>query len=92
MAGDVVAVAAPPVATMPVSEGMEKYAASQAAGAAVVIDASLVIVTVRLELAATVIALVKVCTLPLVPVAKLQMTSLVDDEHPEIAPVNEAPE
>lgn len=55
-----VAVAAPPVATIPVSDGMEKYAASHAAGAAVVINASLVIVTVRLALAATVSAVVKV--------------------------------
>lgn len=86
-----VAVAAPPVATMPVSDGIEKYAASQAAGAAVVMEASLVMVTVRLEAAATMRELVRLWTLPLVPVAKFQMTSLVDDEQPAIAPVSVAP-
>jgi hypothetical protein len=91
VAGDVVAVAAPPVATIPVSDGIEKYAASHAAGAANVIDASLVIVTVRLALAPTVSAEVSVWTLPLVPVAKFQITSLVDDAHPAIAPVSDAP-
>lgn len=63
-----VGVAAPPVATMPVSDGMEKYAASHAAGAAVVIDASLVSVTVRLEFAAIVKGVAKAWIEPLVEV------------------------
>jgi hypothetical protein len=44
--GDVVTVAEPPVAATPVSDGSEKNVPSHAAGAAVVIDASLVGVTV----------------------------------------------
>jgi len=57
-------VAAPPVATTPVSDGIEKNVAAHAAGAAVVIDASFVNVTVSDPLAATVSAVVRVCTLP----------------------------
>jgi hypothetical protein len=69
VAGLVVGVAAPPDAVTPVSDGIEKNVASQAAGAAAVIAASFVSVTVSVPLAATVSALVSVCELPLVPVA-----------------------
>ena len=48
------AVAAPPVAATPVRGGIERYVASQAAGAEVVIEASLVSVTVNVPFAATV--------------------------------------
>jgi hypothetical protein len=65
-----VTVAAPPVAVTPISEGIEKYVASQAAGADVVIDASFVSVTVmglfELPDGPTVMGVVKVCELPLV--------------------------
>jgi putative effector of murein hydrolase len=64
VAGLVVAVAVPPVATTPVNDGIEKYVAAHAAGAAVVIDASFVKVTVSEPLAATVSGVVNVWTLP----------------------------
>ena len=47
MAGLVVAVAAPPVAAKVVKEGMENQVFSQAAGAELVMEASLVKVTVK---------------------------------------------
>jgi hypothetical protein len=80
VAGLVVAAAAPPVVVMPVNDGMEKYVVAQAAGEAVVMDASLVNVTTSglfdCPLPATVKADVKVCDEPLVVVEKFQMTSL----------------
>jgi hypothetical protein len=82
VAGLVVGVAAPPVAVTPVSDGIEKYVASQAAGADAVIDASFVSVTVSEPEAATVRADVSECELPLVPVAKFHVTSLVVLEQP----------
>jgi hypothetical protein len=66
VAGLVVAVAAPPVAVTPVSDGIEKYVATHAAGTARVMLASLVIVTVSVPDAATVSADVSVCEVPLV--------------------------
>jgi hypothetical protein len=72
VAGLIVAVAAPPVAVIPVSDGIEKYVASQAAGAALAMLASFVSVTVNglfpWPEAATVSAVVSVCELPLVAV------------------------
>ncbi len=60
--GLVVAVApAVSEAVTPVSDGSEKYAASHAAGAAAVMLASLVNVTVRLELAPITSGVVRVC-------------------------------
>jgi hypothetical protein len=47
VAGLVVAVAVPPVAVTPVSDGIEKYVLAHAAGVAVVILASLVNVTTK---------------------------------------------
>lgn len=87
MAGLVVDVAAPPVAVMPVKEGMAKKELAQAAGAAAVMLASLVNVTARgllaWPLAPTVSALVSVCELPEVAVEKFQITSLgVEARHP----------
>ena len=67
---------------MPVSDGMEKNVAAHAKGAAAVIDASLVKVTVSEPLPATVSGVVSVWTLPETPVEKFQITSLVDDVHP----------
>jgi len=67
---------------------MEKNVASQAAGAAASMLASLVIVTVNVPLAATVSALVSACELPLVPVAKFHATSLVVLEQPLWAEVS----
>lgn len=64
VAGLVVAVAAPPEAAMPVNDGNEKYVPSQAAGAPEVIVASLVNVTVKVPLAATVNGVLKVWTVP----------------------------
>jgi hypothetical protein len=61
-------VAAPPVAVTPVNDGIEKYVLAHAAGADVPMEASLVKVTARLPLAATVSAEVRVCEVPLVPV------------------------
>lgn len=76
MAGLVVALAAPPVATTPVNDGSEKYVFSQAAGALAVIDASFVKVTVNVPFAATVSGFVNVWVLPEVAVEKLHTTSL----------------
>jgi hypothetical protein len=50
----------------PVSDGIEKYVATHAAGTARVMLASLVIVTVSVPDAATVSADVSVCEVPLV--------------------------
>jgi hypothetical protein len=73
VAGLVVEVAAPPVAVTPVSDGIEKYVLAQAAGAAEVIEASLVKVTTKglfaCPFAPTVTGLVRVCDDPLVAVA-----------------------
>jgi hypothetical protein len=52
----------------PVSDGIEKYVASHAAGTAAVMLAPLVIVTVSVPDAATVSADVRVCEVPLVAV------------------------
>jgi len=72
VAGLVVAVAAPPVAVSPVSDGIEKNVLTHAAGEADVMLASLVSVTVRgllaCPLAATVRGVVSVWELPLVAV------------------------
>jgi hypothetical protein len=88
VAGLVVAVAAPPEAVTPVRAGIEKKVFSHAVGAAAVMLASLVSVTVRglppWPDAATVTAVVKVCELPLLAVEKFQMTSLgVVAMHPD---------
>jgi hypothetical protein len=86
VAGDVVDVAAPPVAVTPVSDGMEKYVFAHAAGAADVMLASLVRVTTSglldAPFAPTVRADARVCELPIEEVAKLHRTSLVVEEHP----------
>ena len=80
MAGLVVEVAAPPVAVTPVNDGKEKYVLAQAAGEVDAIEASLVNVTtsglLAAPLAPTVNGVVKVCELPLVAVAKFQVTPL----------------
>jgi hypothetical protein len=86
--GLVVGVAAPPVAVTPVSDGIEKYVASQAAGADAVIVASFVSVTMSVPEPATVRADVSVCELPLAPVAKFHVTSLVVLEQPVAAVVS----
>jgi hypothetical protein len=87
--GDVVDVADPPLAVTPVNDGMEKYVLAQAAGVVDAIEASFVRVTTSglllAPLAPTVNALVKVCEVPLVLVAKLQLTRLVVAEHPVCA-------
>jgi hypothetical protein len=74
---------------MPVSEGMEKNAPSQAAGAEDVIEASFESVTVSglfaFPLAPMMSGVVRVCAEPEVDVAKLQLTSLVDEVHPDCA-------
>jgi hypothetical protein len=88
LAGLVVAVAAPPEAVTPVRAGIEKKVFSHAVGAAAVMLASLVSVTVSglppWPDAATVTAVVKVCELPVLAVEKFQMTSLgVVAMHPD---------
>jgi hypothetical protein len=92
VAGEVVEVAAPPVAVTPVNEGIEKYVLAQAAGVVDAMEASLVSVTTSglllAPLAPTVSALVNVCDVPLVEVAKFQPTRLVVFEHPVCAVVN----
>jgi hypothetical protein len=84
--GLALAVAVPPVAATAVRDGMEKNVFSHAAGAAAVMLASFVTVTVSgllaWPLAATVIGVVSVWEVPLVAVEKFQMTLLVVDEHP----------
>jgi hypothetical protein len=91
VAGLVVDVAAPPVAVMPVNEGMEKKVLAQAAGDVDVMRASLVRVTtsglLAAPLAPTVTAVGRVCELPLVDVAKFHVTPLVVVEHPVCAVV-----
>jgi hypothetical protein len=76
---------------MPVSDGMEKNAPSQAAGAEEVIDASFENVTVSglfaLPLAPMMRGVVRVWVEPEVDVAKDQLTSLVEDVHPLCAVV-----
>lgn len=86
MVGLVVAVApAVAEAVTPVSDGIEKNVFSQAAGLAVVMLASLVNVTVRVEFAPTISGVVRVCELPLVPVAKFHSTNEVVFEQPVCA-------
>ena len=89
MTGVAATLAAPPIAAMPVSDGIEKNVFSQAAGAADVIEASLVSVTVKgllaLPLGPLVTALVSVGAVPDVAVEKFQMTLLVDEEPPVCA-------
>jgi hypothetical protein len=88
----VVDVAEPPVAVTPVSEGMEKNVLAHAAGEAAPMSASLVSVTTSglfaAPLAPTTSGVVRVCEEPLVPVAKFQVTALVDVEQPVCAVVN----
>jgi hypothetical protein len=71
---------------MPVSEGIAKNAPSQAAGADEVIEASLESVTVSglfaLPLGPMTRDVVNVWAEPELDVAKLQLTSLVEDVHP----------
>ncbi len=68
---------------MPVSEGSEKYVPSHAAGAADVMVASLVKVTVNVPFAATVSGVVNVWADPDVAEAKFQVTPLgVVERHP----------
>jgi hypothetical protein len=73
VAGLVVAVPPPTVALTPVRDGIEKYVSSHAAGAERAMLASFVSVTARglsgWPLAATTRGVVKVCELPLEPVA-----------------------
>ena len=80
MAGLVVEVAAPPVAVTPVRDGMEKKVLAHAAGEVVAMRASLVRVTtsglLAAPLAPTVDGVVSVWELPLVAVAKFQVTPL----------------
>ncbi len=87
-----VEVAAPPVAVMPVSEGMEKNVLAQADGEVADISASLVSVTtsglLAAPLAPTVKGVVSVCELPLVAVAKFHVTPLVVVLHPVCAVVS----
>lgn len=87
MAGDVVETADPPVAVMPVSDGMEREAFAQANGAEAPMVASLVRVTANglfgVPLAPTVSGAVNVCELPFTDVAKFQVTVLgVLARHP----------
>jgi hypothetical protein len=77
----------PPEAVMPVKAGMEKKVLAQASGAAWLMDAASLSVTVSgllaFPLAATVSGVVSVCELPLVVVEKLHVTSLgVEARHP----------
>jgi len=92
VAGLVVDVAAPPVAVMPVSEGMEKNVLAHAAGDVADMRASLVSVTtsglLAAPLAPTVNGAVRVWELPLVAVAKFQVTPLVEVLHPVCAVVS----
>jgi hypothetical protein len=61
----------------------------QADGVELPIEASLVRVTARVPLAATVRALVRVCELPLAPVAKFHDTKLVVLSQPVCVVVRE---
>ena len=88
MTGPVVAVAAPPVAVTPVSDGIEKYVPAQAAGAAVDMLAASLNVTVRLPFAPTVTGVVSGCDDPLLADAKLHETPLFDAVHPVFAVVS----
>ena len=87
MAGLVVEVAAPPVAVIPVKAGMEKKVLAHAAGEVDDMRASPVSVTTSGLLAAPLAPTVtpppvSVWELPLVPVAKFQLTPLVVVLHP----------
>jgi hypothetical protein len=94
VAGLVVAVPVPPpVAVMPVNDGMEKNVLAHARGADSPMEASLVSVTVSgllaLPLAATVSAVVNVWLLPLVVVESFHVTSLgVEATQPVCVVVN----
>jgi hypothetical protein len=66
----------PADAAIPVSEGNEKNVPSHAAGAAEVMIASLVNVTVKVPLAATVTGVASVCAEPELDEAKFQVTPL----------------
>jgi hypothetical protein len=75
------------VAVIPVRDGIEKYVATQAAGAVLAMLASFVSVTVNglfpWPEAATVSAVVSVCVLPLVVVESFHVTPLgVEAMHP----------
>jgi hypothetical protein len=80
VAGVVVGAADPPVAVMPVKDGIEKYAPAQASGAEDPMAASSVKVTASgllgAPLAATVSGAANTCELPLTGVAKFQVTVL----------------
>jgi hypothetical protein len=92
--GLVVAVPPPAVAITPVSDGMEKYVFSQAAGAATVMLASASSSIVKVAFAPTTTGVVKVCALPLELVAKLQYTNDVLEVHPAwgvVSPMFEYP-
>jgi hypothetical protein len=83
----VVETADPPVAVMPVRDGIEKYASAQANGAEAPMVASLVRVTASglsgAPLARTVSGVVSAWDLPLTDVAKFQVTVLgVLARHP----------
>ena len=89
-----VTVADPPDAAIPVKDGIEKNAPSQAAGANALIEASLVNVIVKgllaFPLGPMTTGVVSACAEPDVDVAKFQLTSLVVAAQPEMAP--ESPE
>jgi len=87
VAGLLVEVAAPPVAVIPVNEGIEKNVFSHAAGAVRPMLATLVSVTtsglLACPLAPTVRGVVSVWEVPLEPVEKFQVTALgVAAKHP----------
>jgi len=86
------AVAPPPLAATPVSDGIEKYVFSQAAGADDDIRASSVSVTVSvpsplLLAAATVSGVRRVTAVPLVDVDPFQKTSDSEESQPDCAVV-----
>jgi len=87
VAGVVVETADPPVAVMPVKEGIERKALAQASGADGPMVASLLKVTASgllgAPLGATVSGVVNAWELPLTDVAKFQITALgVEARHP----------
>ena len=87
MAGVVVETADPPVAVMPVKEGIERYALGQASGVEAPMVASLLRVTASgllgAPLGATVSGVVNAWEFTLADVAKLQVTVLgLEASHP----------
>src|SRR5580698_10369 len=87
MAGVVVETADPPLAVMPVRDGIERYAPAHANGADAPMVASLVSVTASglsgAPLAPTVSGVVSAWELPLTDVAKLHATALGEEaRHP----------